>query len=115
MMHLMPFKCHVFITAAVIFLCIFFYFLPSSGNGRQCPLVTSGTSSTLYVRPTRTGVGGATVKGSLSRWYLGLSVVVYSQSSAARLLVDITLSFLSCPKYTNPTLHTTIRVLHMLV
>lgn len=67
------------------FLCNFFS--PSSGNGRHCPLFTSGTSGTLYARPTRTEVGGATVKGSFSRWYLGLSVVAYSRSSAARLLV----------------------------
>ena len=80
MMYLMPFICHVFITAAAIFYIIF---SPSSGNGRHCPLFTSGTSSSLYVRPARTEMGGATVKGSLSRWYLGLSVVAYSRSSAA--------------------------------
>ena len=66
----------------------FMYFLsPSSGNGRQCPLSTSGTSGTLCVRPARTEVGGATVKGSFSKWCLGLSVVAYSRSSAARLSV----------------------------
>ena len=62
-------------------------FSPSSGNGRHCPLSTSGTSGTLCARPARTKVGGATVKGSFSRWCLGLSVVAYSRSSAARLSV----------------------------
>ena len=92
MMHLMPFICHVFITAAVIFYVIF---SPSSGNGCHCPLFTSGTSGTLYVRPARMEMGGATVKGSFSRWYLGLSVVAYSQSSAARLSVIYRCLFLA--------------------
>ena len=35
----------------------------------------------------RRWVHGATVKGSFSRWCLGLSVVAYSRSSAARLSV----------------------------
>ena len=85
-MHLMPFMCHnILITAAAIF---FMYFLsPLSGNGRHCPLSTSRTSGTLCARPARTEVGGATVKGSFSRWCLGLSVVAYSRSSAARLSV----------------------------
>ncbi len=48
MMHLMPFTCHILITAAAIFLC---NFSPSSGNGRHCPLSTSGTSGTLCARP----------------------------------------------------------------
>ena len=51
---------------------------PLSGNGRHCPLSTSRTSGTLCARPARTEVGGATVKGSFSRWCLGLSVVAYS-------------------------------------
>ena len=85
MMHLMPFMYHILITTAAIF---FMYFLsPSSGNGRHCPLSTSGTSGTLCARPARTEVGGGTVKGSFSRWCLGLSVVAYSRSSAARLSV----------------------------
>ena len=81
MMHLMPFTCHILITAAAIF------FSPSSGNGRHCPLSTSGTSGILCARPARTKMGGATVKSSFSRWCLGLSVVAYSRSSAARLSV----------------------------
>ena len=84
MMHLMPFTCHILITASAIFYVIF---SPSSGNGRHCLLSTSGTSGTLCARPARTKVGGATVKGSFSRWCLGLSVVAYSRSSAARLSV----------------------------
>ena len=84
MMHLMPFTCHVFITAVAIFLCTF---SPLSGNRRHCPLSTSRTNSTLCAHPTGMEVGGATVKGSFSRWYLGLSVVAHSQSSAARLSV----------------------------
>ena len=84
MMHLMPFMCHILITAAAIFM----YFLsPLSGNGRHCPLSTSRTSGTLCTRPARTEVGGGMVKGSFSRWCLGLSVVAYSRSSAARLSV----------------------------
>ena len=63
------------------------FFSSSSSNGRHCPLSTSGTSSTWCACPARTEVGGATVKGSFSRWCLGLSVVAYSQSSVARLSV----------------------------
>ena len=40
-----------------------------------------------YIRPARAEVGGATVKGSISRRCLGLSMVAYSRSSAARLSV----------------------------
>ena len=58
------------------------FFSPLSGNGRHCPLFTSGTSGTLYARPARTEMDGATVKGSFSRGYLG--VLAYSRSSAAR-------------------------------
>ena len=84
MMHLMLFTCHVLITAAAIFCVIF---SPSSGNGRHCPLSTSGTSGTSCVRPARTEEGEATVKGLFSRWCLGLPVVAYSRSSAVHLSV----------------------------
>ena len=83
-MHLMSFMCHILITAAAIF---YVFFSPLSGNGRHRPLSTSRTSGTLCARPARTEVGGAMVKGSFSRWCLGLSVVAYSRSSAARFSV----------------------------
>ena len=54
---------------------------------RHCLLSTSRTSSTLCTCPAQMEVGGAMVKGLFSRWCLDLSVVEYSQSSAACLSV----------------------------
>ena len=64
MMHLMPFTCRVFITVAAIFyvLLLFFHSRPVMvaivRPLRPEPL----TSGTLYARPARAEVGGATVK-----------------------------------------------------
>ena len=41
------------------------FFSPSSGNGRHCPLSTSGTSGPLCARPARTKVGGARLRARL--------------------------------------------------
>ena len=58
-------------------------------------LCTSALRERRWVGPRR----------SFSRWYLGLSVVAYIFAIHCCLFVgDIMLSFLSCPKYTNPTL-----------
>ena len=70
MMHLMPFMCHILITAAAIFLCIFFYLRPVMVDAvRSLP---PESAVTLCACPARTEVRGATVKGSFSRWCLGL-------------------------------------------
>ena len=75
------------------FLCIFFHLRPvmvDTVRSLPVPIVylrNPLTSGTLCARPARTEIGGATVKGSFSRWCLGLSVVAYSRSSAARLSV----------------------------